>query len=94
MATPHVAGIAALYAQLNPAHRGAALWQRLTSTAKVLPGQPAAHVGAGNVQAPVRLRFILKPFPHLPIFDRLPIPRPLELADAEAGAAAPRRKGK
>lgn len=94
MATPHVAGIAALYAQLNPAHRGAALWQRLVSTAKVLPGQPAAHVGAGNVQAPVRLRFILKPFPYLPIFDRLPVPRPLEMADADGSAAATRRKGK
>lgn len=94
MATPHVAGIAALYAQLNPAHRGAALWQRLTSTAKVLPGQPAAHVGAGNVQAPVRLRFILKPFPNLPIFDRLPVPRPLETADADGSAPAGKRKGK
>lgn len=95
MATPHVAGIAALYAGLNPSHRGAALWQRLIATAKPLPGQPAVHVGAGNVQAPVRRRFIMNPFPKLPIFDKLPIPRPLELETAGAAAeAAPRRKGK
>lgn len=93
MATPHVAGIAALYAGLNPAHRGAALWQRLIATARPLPGQPAAHVGAGNVQAPVRRKFILNPFPKLPIFDKLPIPRPPELEPAGA-VAAPKRKGK
>ncbi|HMQ57344.1 MAG TPA: S8 family serine peptidase [Rhizobiaceae bacterium] len=54
MATPHVAGIAALHAQANAAHRGAALWQRLIATAEAIGGQPAGHVGAGLVQAPWR----------------------------------------
>ena len=52
MATPHVAGIAALYAQSSTALRGAALWQRLTATALTLATAPATHVGAGLVQAP------------------------------------------
>ncbi|WP_051215678.1 S8 family peptidase [Granulicoccus phenolivorans] len=56
MATPHVAGVAALYAQSNPTYRGAALWQALTSRAQALPNQPAAHVGAGLVQAPAVVR--------------------------------------
>lgn len=66
MATPHVAGIAALHAQSKSTYRGAALWQRLITTAQALPNQPSSHVGAGLVQAPYR-RF--RPFP-------LPLPVP------------------
>lgn len=51
MATPHVAGCAALWAQTSPALRGMALWNRLRETAKPLP-LPATQVGAGLVQAP------------------------------------------
>ena len=50
MATPHVAGIAALWSQRTGA-RGTALWQRLISTARNI-GQPVQHVGRGLVQAP------------------------------------------
>lgn len=50
MATPHVAGIAALYAEAYRA-RGWQLWQLLTSRAQRLP-LPASQVGAGLVQAP------------------------------------------
>ncbi len=51
MATPHVAGCAALWAQTSPALRGVALWNRLRSSARALPF-PASQVGAGLVQAP------------------------------------------
>jgi hypothetical protein len=51
MACPHVAGIAALYAETSPALRGMNLWNRLRQTARPLPF-PASRVGAGLVQAP------------------------------------------
>lgn len=51
MATPHVAGCAALWAQTSPNLRGAALSQRLRSSARPLPF-PQTRVGAGLVQAP------------------------------------------
>ncbi len=51
MATPHVAGCAALWAQTSPNLRGLALRQRLLATARRLPF-PATQVGAGLVQAP------------------------------------------
>jgi subtilisin len=51
MATPHVAGIAALYAEADPAARGAALGRALTGGALRL-GLPSSDVGAGMVQAP------------------------------------------
>ena len=51
MATPHVAGCAALWAQSNASLRGIALRAKLTSTAKHLP-LPATDVGAGLVRAP------------------------------------------
>lgn len=51
MATPHVAGCAALWAQTSSALRGAALRSRLLATARHLPF-PASDVGAGLVQAP------------------------------------------
>ena len=51
MATPHVAGCAALWAQTSSVLRGAALRARLIATARHLPF-PATVVGAGLVQAP------------------------------------------
>ena len=58
MATPHVAGCAALWAETNPNLRGAALRTKLFATARHLP-YPASDVGAGLVQAPFRQ---LRPF--------------------------------
>ena len=51
MATPHVAGCAALWAQTSPNMRGMALWNRLMASARPLPF-PAVRVGRGLVQAP------------------------------------------
>ncbi len=51
MATPHVAGCAALWAQTAQNLRGQQLWNRLTQTARKLP-LPPNRVGAGLVQAP------------------------------------------
>jgi subtilisin family serine protease len=51
MATPHVSGCAALWAQTSAGLRGAALRAKLTATAKHLPFA-ATIVGAGLVQAP------------------------------------------
>ncbi|NER40163.1 MAG: S8 family serine peptidase [Oscillatoria sp. SIO1A7] len=50
MATPHVAGIAALYAEATGC-TGADLWQLLVSNARPLP-LPAADVGSGLVRSP------------------------------------------
>lgn len=51
MATPHVAGCAALWAQTAASLRGMALWNRLLATARPLP-YPASKVGRGLVKAP------------------------------------------
>ena len=51
MATPHVAGCAALWAESSQALRGAALWKKLQATVKPLP-LPVTKVGKGLVQAP------------------------------------------
>ena len=51
MATPHVAGIAALYAEADATARGAALGRALTGGALRLT-LPSSDVGAGMVQAP------------------------------------------
>jgi subtilisin family serine protease len=51
MATPHVSGCAALWAETSPNLRGLLLWRKLLATAKRLPF-PASRVGAGLVQAP------------------------------------------
>jgi subtilisin family serine protease len=51
MATPHVAGCAALWAQTSSSLRGMNLWRKLQETAQQLP-HPASRVGAGLVQAP------------------------------------------
>lgn len=50
MATPHVAGIAALYAEATGA-RGQALWAQITQGARRL-ALPSSDVGSGLVQAP------------------------------------------
>jgi len=51
MATPHVSGCAALWAETSTSLRGINLWRKLQSTARRLPF-PATRVGAGLVQAP------------------------------------------
>jgi len=51
MATPHVAGCAALWAQSNPSLRGKKLWDKLRAAARRLPF-PATAVGAGLMHAP------------------------------------------
>ena len=51
MATPHVAGCAALWAQTSANLRGQALWNMLLARAQPLPFPPA-RVGRGLVQAP------------------------------------------
>jgi subtilisin family serine protease len=51
MATPHVAGCAALWAETSPNLRGQALWNRLLASARPL-AFPPTRVGRGLVQAP------------------------------------------
>jgi subtilisin family serine protease len=51
MATPHVSGIAALYAQSSPSLRGSDLWKQLTLTALSLAGILPVDDGAGLVQS-------------------------------------------
>ncbi|HEX9460239.1 MAG TPA: S8 family serine peptidase [Thermoanaerobaculia bacterium] len=51
MATPHVAGCAALWAETSATLRGMVLWNKLLQTAKSL-SSPASRVGSGLVQAP------------------------------------------
>jgi subtilisin family serine protease len=51
MATPHVAGIAALWAQSSASLRGRALANMLAQSARRLP-LPARDIGSGLVQAP------------------------------------------
>ena len=51
MATPHVAGCAALWAETSATLRGMALWNKLRQAAKPLPFPPT-KVGSGLVQAP------------------------------------------
>lgn len=52
MACPHVAGIAALWAQSDPALRGQRLWDQLVAVAEPLAGQSAVDIGKGLVKAP------------------------------------------
>lgn len=54
MACPHVAGIAALWAESAEGLRGQALWDQLVASALAIPQHPARDVGAGLVQAPER----------------------------------------
>ena len=51
MATPHVAGVAALFAEADPEARGRALMSILVQSARRLE-LPGRDVGAGLVQAP------------------------------------------
>lgn len=52
MACPHVAGIAALWAQSDPSLRGQALWDALVASARPIGALGAVDVGAGLVTAP------------------------------------------
>lgn len=51
MATPHVAGCAALWAESSPSLRGMNLWNKLLTTAQPL-AFPPSRVGRGLVRAP------------------------------------------
>jgi subtilisin len=51
MACPHVAGVAALWAETSPSLRGRSLWQKLLDSAKPLVDS-TRDVGSGLVQAP------------------------------------------
>ena len=55
MATPHVAGIAALFAQANPNTRGQALKDMILNHCMALPNGAArkGEIGRGLVQAPL-----------------------------------------
>ncbi len=63
MATPHVAGIAALWAEASGL-RGQSLWNKLLTTARKLTQHAKRDVGAGLVQSPLKRRL---PFPVPPI---------------------------
>lgn len=52
MACPHVAGLAALWAESNPALRGQRLWDQLVAAAEPLEGQSTIDIGKGLVKAP------------------------------------------
>ncbi len=52
MACPHVAGVAALWAESDPSLRGRKLWDQLIAAAAPLAGQSAIDVGQGLVAAP------------------------------------------
>ncbi|MEA1014781.1 S8 family serine peptidase [Sphingosinicella sp. LY1275] len=52
MACPHVAGIAALWAETDVSLRGQALWDKIVDSAVPVGGLGAQDVGAGLVQAP------------------------------------------
>jgi subtilisin family serine protease len=54
MATPHVAGIAALYAEANPGVMGKQLWDMLARDARPLP-LSTRDAGVGLVQAPLNV---------------------------------------
>ncbi|MFC4454147.1 S8 family peptidase [Deinococcus sonorensis] len=51
MATPHVAGVLAMFRERSPAASGPELWTQLCAAARPLP-LPAGDVGAGAVQVP------------------------------------------
>lgn len=52
MACPHVAGIAALWAQSDLTLRGQRLWDQLVAVAEPIAGQSAIDIGKGLVKAP------------------------------------------
>jgi len=51
MATPHVAGIAALYCQAFPNKSASEIWRKLEKNARQLNSQQIRDVGNGIVQA-------------------------------------------
>ena len=51
MACPHVAGLAALWAESNPSLRGIRLWNALTQSAREITGR-SRDIGVGLVQVP------------------------------------------
>ena len=64
MATPFVAGVAALYVEADPSARGAALGERLAREAKELT-LPVRDVGAGLIQAPQAAEEAFTPLPQI-----------------------------
>ena len=54
IATPFVAGVAALFAEAFPQVRGKALWDLLCAKAEEIPGYNERDFGAGLVRAPRR----------------------------------------
>jgi subtilisin family serine protease len=56
MATPHVAGAAAILAEQHPRWSAARLKARLVSTSKTLPRQPVAFQGGGRVDVAAAVR--------------------------------------
>jgi subtilisin family serine protease len=75
MATPHVAGCAALWAQ-HTGLRGKALWNKVIDTARAI-GLPREHAGAGLVQAPSCRRVAHPLPPRRPPFWPFPPLRPV-----------------
>jgi hypothetical protein len=63
MATPHVAGIAALFAEANPGARGKTLWDLVAAAASSLGQFSGRDVGDGMVQAPILAKPKNKPRP-------------------------------
>jgi subtilisin len=81
MATPHVAGCAALWAQ-HTGLRGKALWNKIIASARAI-GLPREHAGAGLVQAPGCRREVVHPLPprrppFWPFPPLRPVPFPFE----------------
>jgi subtilisin family serine protease len=56
MATPHVAGAAAILAQEHPDWTAAALKSRLVSTSRTMPDQPVTFQGGGRVDVAAAVR--------------------------------------
>jgi subtilisin family serine protease len=98
MATPHVAGCAALWAQ-NTGLRGRALWNKLTATTRNI-SLPPNQVGAGLVQAPSCKSIINWPpgkildpvrpplTPIRPVIPRPPVPAPINATTPRAKKSA------
>ena len=97
MATPHVAGAAALLAQRHPDWKAAQLKAALVASAKPLPTAPAWAVGAGRVDVATALTEKLSVSPATVSFGRIQPPAtparsstaaPATARSSTAGAAA------